>query len=290
MAEAGIRSAAAASGPRAAVRFWVVALVVATLAPLAGAQSGSPTLNQLRRENEALRQRVDQLEAQLDRSRQTIEVLTEQIEELNGEMRRLRTRLERSGGGEAMEEDTGEAAAEEPSFAEVDLEAPLASPESMIASLQATYAEALSGRAFDTDGDLGRYVREVRRWARDQRRRVRGDAEWLIEVTAVLNDDPGGVEVEYRVVDQETLLPYSERLFTLELPARVSRFFLRSADRPLWLVRGMVRAEPRVELEREEAGFFDFPAFIGPFAEFGFELEVDAMARWPREGEGEPGS
>jgi len=273
-------------GGRSVGSFWAFGVVVwGLLAVLAcepaWGQSGSPTLNELRRENAALRARVDQLEAQLDRANETIGVLREEVSELTGEVGRLREAWEARGvSAPAGEAESGEVETG-PVYAEVDPEAPLESPAAMLASLKGSFERAMEGRSLESDGDLGRYVREVRRWARMQRRDVRGDVEWVIEVTGVLSDEPGGAELEYRVLDRESLLPYSDRRWVLELPRRLTSRYLASPDQPLWLLRGSVRARPRVDVEREEMGFFDFPAFIGPFAEFGFELEAEEIRRWP---------
>lgn len=277
MAEVGGRSGGALG--LAGVFFGLVLSVVCCES--AFGQSGSPTLNELRRENAALRARVDQLEAQLDRANETIGLLRDEVEQLTGEVRRLRGALEEQGVSAPAEAEEGGDVEAASAYAAVDREAPLSSPAAMLASMKSSFERALAGQSLESDGDLGRFVREVRRWARSQRRELRGDVEWVVEVTGVLSDEPGGAELEYRVLDRETLLPFSDRRWVMELPRRLTSRYLASPDQPLWLVRGAVRATPRVDVEREEMGFFDFPAFIGPFAEFGFDFDAEELRRWP---------
>ncbi len=270
---------------------WLAALLVGSVVwSVSPVAFGQESIAQLRRENEALRQRIDQLEAQLTSSQQTVDRLRREVERLGdlvtsleSELRnRLPERPSGEGDGEGGGGEQGRA------YAEVPEGAPLSSPAALLAELERTYEEATAELGRDSGRDRAQYLGAVTRWARVSSRELRGQAEWLIEVTDVFEREGGGVELEFRVLDEETLLPYSERLWSIELRGgSLLKRFEAHLDHELWRLGGRVSARPEVNPEREDVGFFDVPPFIGPFAEFGYVFEPDLLIRMQRTEEGE---
>ncbi len=248
--------------------------------PAAGAQS-APTPAELRRENEALRQRVEQLEAELNRANETIQDMRAQMDELMAQMERLRLDLRRQQQSGPASPDTEASDQDDaPRFAPLPEDAPLSSPEAMLQELQRSYQETLGELPYDTDTDYRRYLSRLNRWARIARRELRGELEWVVKPVEIIERTERQVTLSIQVLDPDTLLPYTDRAWTVELPQGApTRRFLDYPEHDLWLMRGRVEAEPVVNTDREDPGFFDIPPFIGPFAEFDFELRIEALLR-----------
>lgn len=259
----------------------LIALFAAVLAPQAAlAQTRAPTPAELRRENDALRERVAQLEAELNSATETIESLREQMDALGDQLESLRRELRQRPADTSGDDAPAEPATPEPTFAEVPTGEPLSSPEAMYQALRESYDAELSGMPRETDPEFRRFISELSQWSRMMRREIRGQAEWVIEITGVVVDDEDELVVSYRVIDPESRLPYSDREHQLELPRGIAeRRFRDNPDHELWLVRGRAFASPQVNRDREEVGFFDIPRFIGPFAEFGFQLDLETFVR-----------
>jgi type II secretory pathway pseudopilin PulG len=270
----------------------VVALLIGVTAPgvVPPAAAQSPTPAQLKRENDALRQRIDQLEAELDRANDTIDALRQQIDTLTQQVNALRRDVrdanENAGpSGPDDADQSGDAESQEPRFAELPDDQPLAAPKAMLRYMQRSYSETLDELPTDEHDDnaMRRYVNDVQRWSRIVRRDLRGEVQWVIEPLDVVERTPRSAEFTYRVLDPETLKPYSDRAWTLTLPrGSAARRFAEYPDHPLWLVRGRVLATPEVNPDRPDPGFFDIPPFIGPFAEFEFTLRIEAFLRVAR--------
>ena len=265
--------------PTAARLLLVLTLTSFVFAPGALAQSRTPTPAELRRENEALRERVEQLEAELRTATDTIQQMREQMDALSSELESLRLELRRSAASAGADTEVP-AEPEGPAFAELPEGDPLAAPEAMLATMIESYEQQLEGTPYDTDADYRRYMSLLSRWARLVRSELRGQAEWVIEITGVVTDSDRRLVVSYRAIDPASRLPYSDREHELELPSGIAmRRFRDNPDHDLWLIRGRVLALPEINPDREAVGFFDIPPFIGPFAEFGFDFRVETFVR-----------
>lgn len=248
------------------------------------AQESPPSVSELRRENEQLRQRIDELEAQLTKSQESINQLLEQVRELNARVAELQRLLEQrpaSPSDSAGADSGAETEATTPTLAELPESKPFVAPEGLLAFVRKSYAENFGGVSvpFESSEVRGRYLRDLEGWANSLRRTQRGQIEWLIEVRNVVSSESPMV-VEYRVLDRATRLPYSERLFAMQVPSRFERR-LREAESQTWLLRGVAGIDVMINRERESMGFFDVTPFIGPYVEFGFNLNVNALLAAP---------
>jgi regulator of replication initiation timing len=245
---------------------WILAATLA-LAPRAALGQDEISPADLRRENDLLRQRLEQLEA-------AVAALEENAAALERENAELRRRLE--GAPDAPAPD--EAGATRPSAPEPPdpLELPrYSSTQALLAHLQRSYEERFEDRTW-AGRERKAYLRDVRAWIRDIRREWYEDVDWLIELDpASLEDDTQG-GLRYWTLDpatgvRRTVLPDTHR-FHRELV----RVFLSNRSELHWQVVGSLRADPSFNSDRDEAGAIDFPPFIGPFAELGYDLDIDA--------------
>ena len=261
-------------------------LVACCFAPLPAtlhAQESPPSVSELRRENEKLRQRIDELEAQLAKSQQSINQLLEEVRTLNTRVAELQRQLETrpaqpstpDGGGEA------EPAPPAPVFAELPESQPFAAPESLLLFVRQSY-ESNFGEItvpFDSAEERSRYIRAVESWSSGLRRTQRSQVEWLVEIRSVLSNESPMV-VEYRVLDPVTRRAYSERVFAMQIPARFERR-IRESETKTWILRGVAGLDLNINRDRETMGFFDVTPFIGPYVEFAFKLNANALIAAP---------
>jgi len=250
------------------------------------AQESPPSVSELRRENEQLRLRIDELESQLARSQRSIDELLKQVSDLNARVADLQRELG-SGtprpSGDAPSAPPTSAADPEPSYAPLPQSMPYTAPETMFSMVKESYDAAFGEveTPFGSADARSRYLREADAWTKSTRRSQRGQIDWIIEVRRVLSET-SPVEIEYRVVDTETRLPYSDRTFVMEIPARSERRFLQErATTTHWRLRGMAIASPTINRNRQTVGFFDVRPFVGPYIEFGFDLSINSLLPAP---------
>lgn len=272
--------------PMTTPRIWsCLTLLIALLgaAGVARAQSGQ-SLNDLRRENDQLRERIAQLEAQLETERQAHETKTSELTEafraqmarMGEEVQRLLKENAALRSGESPDATSGPAssAPEEPLP-----EDPFACPDSMLAALVASYAEEFGDDTPRTDSERQQRTREVRLWARKMSTSYRRTVEWEIEVLAVeaVKDSNGrDMVLEFQVLNPDTGGAWGDTV-RAEMSARYLR---RVADKPEtthWNLRALFAVEPNLNPERTEEGLLNTPPFIGPFAEFVWELKPQSI-------------
>lgn len=232
---------------------------------LARAQD-DPSTAVLQRENDLLRERIAQLESQLAHSRKRITDLEKQVAELQAKLAASPATPTTDGGSGAAPP------AEQPMpvYAEIPAD-PMAGPDSLFLALKADYETRFKDMSFDSDAERKRCIAEVGAWARQAPRALRGSFEWIIEVAQVVAEREEAT-IEFRVIDPSSGNPCSDRYYTMKIPGRMAHPISLMRDRKLWVVKGMLAAKPGVNASRPDVGAFDTPRFIGPFAEFGFEV------------------
>lgn len=253
----------------------------------ARAQDSPPSVSELRRENEQLRIRIDELEAQLVKSQEAIARLLEQVRELNDQIAQLRRDLQER----PQTAPDGNGAAPEPTpptddtqaYATLPSDSPFAAPEALFAEVKESYESIFADieTPFSSSEERARYLRDVEAWSKSQRRSLRSQIEWTIQVRRMFNGDREPLTIEYRAVDPQTRLPYSDRRFTLQLPSRFERRVLDESETEFWQVRGIAGAAVTINRERESIGFFDVRPFVGPFVEFGIDLSLTSILPAP---------
>lgn len=254
----------------------IAALVLPVLigAPRAHAQGESPA--DLRRENDTLRNRVAQLEAANTKLEQDNRRLQKRVTQLEAQLARLQAENNKLRAQGATPANSPSAPASSPGDSQAKLPAdPLSCPPALLKALKAKYKEEFAGRTI-TDMNRADYIKDVRRWALQMRREFRDRVTWTVEIDPA--DVPGDdkLPVKLRVVDPDTHEPYHADPVSVDLGYSTRRVMLEP-DKKFWVLEGVFFADPSVNPNREAAGTMDYPAFIGPFAEFKFGLSVRSI-------------
>lgn len=275
-------------------RIALIMLLVLIVPPSrASAQNETPAtlrqrITQLERENETLRARIDELAARLD--------------ELQGENRALRrSLLEASRGtpeaGTPSPEQTepGETAAPVQPVPGGGRE-PLSSPDSLFVALVLDHAETIS----QIDGQDQEAIRKrVQDWTRSARRRFSGQTEWLLRLEPIEMVETDRAEPPRKLAMATVLDPATQDALSIPFPIEVpDRFHARlvgprqgpsdgqgdgqgggrGGEKSLWISRVQMEAKPVFEPERAEAGPFNYPPFIGPYAGFGCTVQMLSLS------------
>jgi hypothetical protein len=234
-------------------------------APRASAQpERSP--NELRVENDMLKDRIAELESQLEQARRRIEMLE----------RTIATLRQRRGSGDDAGSDAADAGSNDstdgPPRAEVPAE-PFASPASMRAHLEREYAKTMGDKPFADQRDRQTYLRELRGWARSAAQQGRGPVQWTVRVLSSEQIRPGTVEFMLEVVDPASALAIGEA-FNLSITGRNGVRLQEGGPDDMWILDAIMQTDVNVNPERESGGTEGAPTLIGPFAEFSFNLVV----------------
>lgn len=247
------------------VRLWMVmvwmGVAALTLTP------GVVLAQDLAKENEELKAKIAKVEAERDG-------LAKRVTELRGEVDKLRKELAkvtRGGGGTGSAPSAGGAGG----GAGGD---PMASPDALFAALKKEYDEKFGSMPRQSRPDLMRYQREVAVWTRAGQRDHRGAVEWTIRVVdpARANEKPG--VLAFVVVDPVSKAPISGEA-TVLLPSRWVKEIATVGKDEVLNISATMSAKPIYNAQREEVGATDAPRFIGPFAEFGFDLAITKIAK-----------
>ncbi|MEO1128535.1 MAG: hypothetical protein AAFX05_02380 [Planctomycetota bacterium] len=245
----------------------VLTTIVLVLGIVSSAQAQQSAAD-LRREIDLLKQRIAQLEAQLDRAREENKQLHEENQKLRGTRPAGTPRPSTTPAG--TPEDAPDA--DEPIAAPDD---PFASPEALLTALKMSYEEQFA----DDPGARGpQRVAEVRRWTRDAQREFRRRIEWVIEIDSADGAPPATAPIPFFVVDAETGQRLHRDPVSVRFPARFQRRIIDDSGQEHWSIIGMLAATPKVNPDRVTSGFIDVPPFIGAYAEFEFDLRVNAVS------------
>lgn len=250
------------------LRLAILALALFTFTPGALAQ-GERSPNDLRVENDRLKERIEELEGRLDAAQQRIDSLERTIQRLREQLR---------DRGPSPTDDTP--ADDEPSEPERETaptpEDPFASPASMIVSLRDAYQEQFGARTIGDGRDREAYIRDVRGWARDAARDARGPITWPVRIVSIAEDQRGPAVFTLEIIDESSGLPIGEP-FELEVIGR-NAVRLRDGANELWMMEGILQTEIEVDGQTPTPEVADDPSrFIGPFAIFTFDVAVRSL-------------
>ncbi|GIK19025.1 MAG: hypothetical protein DYG93_01080 [Leptolyngbya sp. PLA2] len=245
------------------LRWCVLACVIGTLEPCgvlaqdAAPQPAAP--DALRAENDSLRAEVQRLRAALDEALRRLAAAEAALARLGAPLG-------------TTTEDTEPAAVDAPAD-------PLASPVSMLVELRRRYERDLAGAPSDAAARRA----AVAAWCRSIRAELKGRREWLVTIAPVEEPgvSPSRPEAMVRIYDEALLRPIGEAV-RVRIPARHAAQVRGRPDQRLWTLTANVAAAPRFEERRETEGVFNHPPFIGPYAEFAFELEWVSLTASPR--------
>jgi len=250
------------------LRFAILALALVAFTPGALAQ-GERSPNDLRVENDRLKERIEELEGQLDAAQQRIDSLERTVQRLREQLR---------DRGSAPNGDS--AADDEPSEPERETaptpDDPFAAPASMVASLRDSYRSQFGDRPIGDGRDRDLYIRDVRGWARDAARDARGPVAWPVRVVDVQEDRGSRMIFTLEVIDETSALPIGEP-FDLEL---VGRNAVRLSDgaNELWMIEAILQTNIEVDEQSPTPEMTDDPSrWIGPFAIFTFDVAVRSL-------------
>lgn len=215
------------------------------------------------------------LAAELAETKKKLDAANKRIAELELEVARLNRRL----AGQAADQSTA-TADEEATIDETD---PAASPRALFSALVKSYEEATEGLTLDATGPSGerertQYLRALRQWRASVNRQLRAPITWHVRVidaehrgrshvaTLVAVDPVNGVELgeSFQII----MPPASSRRYE-QLRAR--------GEVGVLVLRGVLVPDVRINEERREAGIFNRPKLIGPYAEFFFSVEARTL-------------
>ncbi len=272
----------------------VVMVVLATLlaAPFAAAQSPGD----LRRENERLRQLVDELQAEVSRLRTQLTEAEAAVAALQARITELESagaepdgspkdRSLMPGGNPSGETE------DEPAVVTVDESRPEGSPRAVRAEARRRWASG-PGRL-----DLGQeaaspqrinYLRVLESWTREQDRTWRLEVDWIVEPMGEGATGPSGTTWTMQARDPVTDARIGEP-FAAHARSGIVRSLER--ERAQTLARGESATRLRlvgtvvvrftVDPTRREPGPFDRGRALAPFLNFEFGVEASRMAVAP---------
>lgn len=248
-------------------RHRITLLALATILASLGAPTAAiaQSMNDLRRDNERLRQRIEELEAQLAQARAIIERLERTTAQLRNELRG-------SDGSEASGEEGG-AAIRETAPVPGD---PFAAPEAMYQHLLDRHQEEVVEAEDAKAPDIRSPEQAARRWARIVSQRVRQPVEWTIRVLELSETEGRDYRARVEVLDPASGLPIGDP-FEITLRMREAS---RIQEQPLqerWILSGVFGASPRVVSDEEQSRLFGKPRMIGERIEFGWEFLVRSV-------------
>ncbi|HRP62525.1 MAG TPA: hypothetical protein PK400_04460 [Phycisphaerales bacterium] len=214
------------------------------------------------------------LAAELAETKKKLDAANKRIAELEQEVARLNRRL----AGQAANQGT--VADEEATIDETD---PAASPRALFNALVKSYEEATEGLTLGATGPAGerertQYLRALRQWRASANRQLRAPIAWHVRV----------IDAEYRgrshvatlvAVDPVNGVELGES-FQIIMPPASSRRYEQLRARGeigVLVLRGVLIPDVRINEDRREAGIFNRPKLIGPYAEFFFSVEARTL-------------
>ncbi|MFG0274754.1 MAG: hypothetical protein ACF8QF_06830 [Phycisphaerales bacterium] len=254
------------------LRTLVVLLALCAFAPGALAQ-GQRSPNDLRVENDRLKERIEDLESQLDAAQKRIDSLESTVDRLREQ---LRNRQDAPSG--APSGDQGDAGGDQPREREMapTPDEPFASLPSMVMYLRGAYMNAFQNHTIGDGRDREEYLREVRGWARETVRDARGQIEWTIRVVDVADQQGSRTQFLVENFDTQRGLPIGLP-FPLEVVGR-NAVRLRDGADGLWTLEGVLQSDIEVDENMPTIESADDPAaYLGPFARYTYEIAVRSL-------------
>lgn len=244
-------------------------LCVVAMTPPAPAQSDSD----LRKQNQQLSARIQELEKQLKDALDQNKALEERIKQLQQQITALK-----SGSRTATATPTPAAT---PEKVTIDESQPNASPRALLNGLVADYANTLGPIDMGQPGDGKRnnYVKKLEGWKSAVNREFRTPITWHVEIIGSTYDSHGNRVVKLIAVDPKSYVQLGQP-FEVTLPKLIEERVALAESRGeagLFVLRGILAPAVRVNIARETRGSFDNPPFIGPFAELQFTVEPRSM-------------
>jgi hypothetical protein len=284
------------TSPRATLTSASLLLMLA--APMTARGLAAPLAVQsepeLRAANEALRTRVADLELEIKAARARIAELEKQLAEASA-------RLAAAGGGGA---GGGALPPRVEPASTIDESTAPASPRALLRALQGEYTSAMGPvGGWGTPRERTIYFRALEKWILSSNRVHRAAVHWTVRFLEVASVGDKRTDLRVVALDPGTGTELGEPFLITAQPNLLRRLEGGGHLQPgaTFELRGTLIPEIKVNVDRETAGPFDQPRFIGPFAEFGFSVDPQSMtpvqlelppapAAPPTRGSGAPGA
>jgi hypothetical protein len=225
----------------------------------------------VRRENERLRTQVSDLQRELEAARNRIEQLEREVE-------KLRQLLAAAPPISVTSPADGPVS--------IDESLPHASPRALLRTIKESYmATLLDFDPGEPDSRLrAAYLRELGKWVRRVNREMKAPIKWHVRVTerAVAPREIPSLEVVAVDPETDTALGEAFPVTLSQATVRQLRQLERRGPLGVMVLKGVLIPEVVVNPQRDEAGLFDKPQFVGPFAEFGFFVEASSLLPEPK--------
>jgi len=247
-----------------------ILLTILVVAALSGVTRPAAAQSQaeLRRENERLQAKVEDLEREIERLRKSNQDLEQAL------------RTARQSGSRPAP------APPKPEKVSIDESVPSASPRALARAMTEDYATTTKdAERGDTGDDPKRiaYLRTVDRWSQRMNREHRTPIEWHVRVIEGAQRLGGGYVIRLQAVDPETDVqlgdPFDAFLSTT-VAGRLSQR-LGGAGDDVFILKGTLVPAVRVNPDRAEKGPFDNPPLVGAYAEFRLGVTVQTMLPKP---------
>lgn len=150
---------------------------------------------------------------------------------------------------------------------------PLSSPAALFDALAAEYEQRLGSLPRETKPELAKYHAAVKDWAKTAAKTHRGPIEWTIKVDKL---ETGSKPSLTFVVLDFAGKPTGEAV-TQPLPAKLVKDLGKDWAKTTYTLIGTAGAKPNHNPQRAEKGANERLPFIGPFAEFEFDLVVQEI-------------
>ncbi len=256
------------STPSRRVLPLIMLIAVAVAGPVAGQ---SESQSDLRRENQRLQTRVSDLESELAASRVQIDQLTARIAELERLLR------------EALRTDRAVPQPSTMPAEEVTIDETVASatPRALFAAMQSSYREATETMELGDPKSQQRraYQMQVRSWVPRFNREHRSPIAWYVRLLETDRSNRG-YTAKLEAIDPKSRVALGDPFF-VSVPRpqalRLDELSQRGMPMDVLLLRGTLVSDARYNEQRSESSPFDNPPLVGPFAEFGFSVEVRSL-------------
>lgn len=243
----------------------IILAALMVLGPGVGAAKAQSD-SDLRLENQSLKTQVEDLTIELNAAR-------ERIAALEAEIARLR-----AGGGSSQ----SVAPTPGPEKTTVDESKPNASPRALLTALKKSYEDELKDHDMGRFGSTERtnYLRALEHWRAGVTNKFRASIEWHVRPDRPVQPTArGGVILSLVAVDPVTDVQLGgpfEVFLARSLARRLAAAEERSEIDKL-VLKGVLLPAVWINPDRAEPGTFDNPPLIGPYAEFGFRIEVRTL-------------
>lgn len=231
-------------------------LLAFAFAPRAHAQVDAD----LKRENATLRQRVNQLEKELEAAQRSISLLQDEL---------ARLRAGGSSGGGKGSTPKGTAA---PSASD-----PFSSPGAFSEAIKASYADSFDELDPTNPRERASRLRALRGWSNDTKRNFAGKISWTVTLDTSEGDGISRQSATFRTTN-DAGQPAGDP-FEIRLNSRLLRDLRDAPAGTVWALEGELAPRINTSASRATADDAGDGIFVGAFAELSLDINVDSLTQ-----------